>query len=288
MHYLNLREDIDNLDWEELYPGVILYRNMLKDPDKAYRVMMDSEQTGNGEYFLRTWEPWAHFGTYTAAKDQGEQQKAKHGIRFDEEKELFDEVAISYDRAISHYFKHTGISIPEGAKYSGMSWCKYFNEIDTMLNKMTMQYHTDYIIAEKDMPGPKYHTTCTFYINDNYNGGDIEFYVNGDITNHKPKAGDIVVFPSGEPYFHGVKTIPDGNKFFIRNFVMFDYDGSPEWLQKQKEFGAYRWAKKEIERIEEEGKHNMLYIKDGQIITHDEMVHYKNMQQREQGDKNGA
>jgi hypothetical protein len=41
------------------------------------------------------------------------------------------------------------------------------------------------------------------------------------------------------------------NSIFMgyRNFVMFDYDGSKEWLANQKRYGAYRWGKQEIERI---------------------------------------
>lgn len=271
MHNLNLREDIDDLEWKELYPGVIVYKNMLSNPDTAYQIMMDSEQNANGQYFFKKWEPWAQFGTYTQCKDEEEQKFAQKNEKFEEEKALFDEIAISYDKAISHYYKHTGIEIPEGARYSGQSWCKYFNKIDELKNNMTMQYHTDYIISQKDMPGEKFHTTCTFYINDNYNGGDIEFYVNGDIVNHKPQAGDIVIFPSGEPYYHGVKTIPDGNKFFIRNFIMFDYDGSSEWLANQKKYGAYKWSKMELERIDYDDKRNMLYLQQGSKISYDEM-----------------
>ena len=269
MHNINLRDDINDLVWEELYPGVIVYRNMLSDPKKAYEVMMDSELNSNGRYFFKKWDPWAHFGTYTQAKHENDE--AEKGPQYDLEKGLFDEIATSYNKAISHYFKHTGIEIPEGARYSGQSWCKYFNKIDTLKNNMTMQYHTDYVISQKDMPGEKFHTTCTFYINDNYNGGDIEFFINGDIVNHKPKAGDIVIFPSGAPYFHGVKTIPDGNKFFIRNFIMYDYDGSEEWLANQKKVGAYKWAKMEIERIENEDKRNMVYLKDNVQISYDEL-----------------
>ena len=141
---------------------------------------------------------------------------------------------------------------------------------------MTMQYHTDYIISQKDMPGEKFHTTCTFYINDNYNGGDIEFYINGVVVNHKPKAGDLVVFPSTAPYFHGVKTIPDGNKFFIRNFVMYDYDGSEEWLSNQKRYGAYRWAKMEFERIDEEDKRTMVYLQGDKKVSYDDLMVEKN------------
>lgn len=272
MHYLNLKDDIDNLDWLEIYPGVIVYSNMLSNPEKAYEVMMNSETSSDGQYFFKKWEPWSHFGTYTQAKFGTELFGSIEDSNFLEEKSLFDEIANSYDVAISHYFKHTGIEIPEKARYSGQSWCKYFNKIDTLKNKMTMQYHTDYIVSEKDMPGPKFHTTCTFYINDNYNGGDLEFYINGDIVNHKPKAGDLVIFPSSPPFLHGVKTIPDGNKFFIRNFIMSEYEGSPEWLENQKIHGAHSWAKKETLRLEHDNPRNMLYLQDGKAISYDQML----------------
>lgn len=271
MHNLNITNDIENLEWEELLPGVILYRNMLSNPELAYEIMMKSELESKGKNFFQDWTQWAQYGTYTQAKQPQEWPSEKEEM-FHLEKNLFDEIALCYDKAISHYFKHTNIEIPHGARYSGQSWCKYFNKIDTLKNNMTMQYHTDFIISQKDMPGEKFHTTCTFYINDNYNGGDIEFYVDGKFVNHKPKAGDLMVFPSGEPYYHGVKTIPDGNKFFIRNFVMFDYDGSQEWLSNQKRFGAYKWSQKELERISYEDPRNMLYIKDGQIIPYDDVV----------------
>jgi hypothetical protein len=268
---INLTNDINDLEWDEIYPGVICYRNMLKDPDKAYETMRKSEELKNGDYYLSSWTPWSAFGTYSQPKDS--LTTASQGEQYDDEKALDEEIRNAYNKAISHYFNNISIerTLPEDAYFSGHSYCKYFNEIDVLKNNMTMQYHTDFIVSEKDMPGPKFHTTCTFYINDNYNGGDIEFYVNGDITNHKPKAGDLMIFPSGEPFYHGVKTIPTGNKFFVRNFVMFNYDGSPEWIANQKRYGAYKWAKMENDRIEYDGKRTMLYFKDGKEATYEDI-----------------
>lgn len=268
---IELTSDINDLEWEELYPGIICYRNMLKNPEKAYKTMKQSEEFKNGEYYLKSWEPWGEFGTYSQPKHGEELTNAKTGQQFEDEKNLDNEIREAYQKAISHYFNNITVErvIPKDAYFSGHSYCKYFNEVDILKNAMTMQYHTDYIISQKNMPGPKFHTTCTFYINDNYNGGDVEYYINGDVVNHKPKAGDLLVFPSGEPYFHGVKIIPDGNKFFVRNFVMFDYDGSEEWLYNQKKYGAYRWAKMENERIDREDKENMLYIRDGVIVDYE-------------------
>ena len=37
---INLTSNVENLEWEELYPGIICYRNMLKDPKKAYEIII--------------------------------------------------------------------------------------------------------------------------------------------------------------------------------------------------------------------------------------------------------
>ena len=163
------------------------------------------------------------------------------------------------DTEVKNYIETYNITLPETSRLMTSSFSKYNSNIDTMGNELTMQYHTDYIISEKDMPGPKFFLTCTTYINDDYEGGDIEFYMNDQFYPHKPKAGDILVFPSTDPYYHGVRTIRNGEKFFIRNFIQYSYDGSPEWLEQQKYHGAYRWAKMEVERIEKENKQNMKY-----------------------------
>jgi hypothetical protein len=140
---------------------------------------------------------------------------------------------------------------------------------------MTMQYHTDHITSQKDMPGDKFFLTCTMYINDDYDGGDIEFYIDGQLINHKPAAGDILVFPSTQPYFHGVKTINTNEKFFVRNFIMTPHNGTEEWLANQRKYGAYRWAKTEAERIDYEDKRNMLYFNDGKILSYEDYIEIK-------------
>jgi hypothetical protein len=268
-----------NLEYVELYPRVDVYRNVLKDPQALYQTMKKSEETSNGEYFLKTWDPWAKFGTYTQKKHIDEvSEDVKSKDMFIQEKDFADQVQEAYDLVLLDYIKRHDVELNPGWHFSGCSFSKYNDQIDILENKMTMQYHTDFIIAERDMPGSKFQLTCTMYINDDYEGGDIEFFVDGKLINHKPKAGDILVFPSDEPYFHGVKTIYNGQKFFVRNFVMHPYEGSPEWLENQKKFGAVNWMKKEFIRLEEDTKKNMKYVMDGVEIAA-EVAHAKNNQQ---------
>lgn len=61
-----------------------------------------------------------------------------------------------------------------------------------------------------------------FYINDNYEGGEIEFPSKDFI--YKPESNSLVVFPSTSEYLHGVKKIIEGTRYtvaiwFTQNFA---------------------------------------------------------------------
>ena len=263
---------INDIEYIEIYPKVFVYRNILKDIEKMYQTMKQSDIDADGKYFLKKWTPWSHFGTYSSIKHTDEiDQNTINENRFIEEKEFADQAQAAYDKVIDHYVKINNVNLPDGWRFSGMSFSKYFDQIDTLSNKMTMQYHTDHITSQKDMPGEKFFITCTMYINDDYEGGDIEFYVNGNLINHKPKAGDILVFPSTEPYYHGVKTIYNGQKFLVRNFIMHTFAGTQEWLDNQVRFGAYKWAKIEAARIDHDDPRNMKYLQDGAPVEYDQL-----------------
>jgi hypothetical protein len=249
----------------EIYPNVRVYQNLLPDANKLYEIMKRSEKESEGKYFLRKWDKWSVFGSYTQIKQDDPYESREKGLIHDEEKYLSERINKSYSIAIEDYKKTYNVVLPENAVLMTSSYSKYDPGFNPANNGLTMQYHTDFIISEKDMPGPKFFLTCTMYINDDYEGGDIEFYIDDKFYPYKPRAGDILIFPSGDPYYHGVRTIKNGEKFFVRNFIQYYYDGSKEWLDKQKYYGAYRWAKMEAERIEKESANNMKYANRKQL-----------------------
>lgn len=56
-----------------------------------------------------------------------------------------------------------------------------------------------------------------FYINDDYDGGEI-VYVNKGIT-HKPKANSLVCHPAFEEYKHGVLKVKNGTRYILSTFI---------------------------------------------------------------------
>jgi hypothetical protein len=251
----------------ELYPRVMVYRDLIKDVPKTFKAITDSHDN-NGENYFNPWTDWSKFGIYASVKGDHEiVGRLGTDPIFDNEYEIVQDVENAYKIAIDDYVKTYDIQLPENSRLNSSSFCRYHEGVDVLENDLTMQYHTDYKQSEREMPGNHFFITCTTYINDNYTGGEIEFYIDGKFITHKPIAGDIMVFPSIEPYYHGVKTITSGYKYLIRNFITYRYLGSKEWLDNQIEYGAVRWAKMEAERIENARFNGNIIIKNGEVIS---------------------
>jgi hypothetical protein len=56
-----------------------------------------------------------------------------------------------------------------------------------------------------------YHIASVLYLNDNYDGGEINFPTQG--ISFKPKAGDFIAFPGNKNYPHGVSEIFSGERY---------------------------------------------------------------------------
>lgn len=116
-------------------------------------------------------------------------------------------------------------------------------------------WHTDRPRGLDSSPGPKSILTVTIYLNDDYEGGEVAFLKEGDdeVIVYKPKAGDIVIFPSCEPFHHAAMPITSNSpKYFIRHFLTWSYEGSQEWIDSAKKFGMDEWIQSEHQRVQAE------------------------------------
>lgn len=116
-------------------------------------------------------------------------------------------------------------------------------------------WHTDRPRGLDESPGPKSILTITIYLNDDYEGGEVSFLKDGgdEVIVYKPKAGDIVIFPSCEPFHHAAMPIKsESPKYFIRHFLTWSYEGSNEWNESAKKFGIDSWISMEHERVSSE------------------------------------
>jgi hypothetical protein len=83
-----------------------------------------------------------------------------------------------------------------------------------LLKYETGQYfHTHY----DSYPAVNRAISVLIYLNDDYEGGEIEF-VNFDIK-IKPKAGTLIMFPSNYPYSHIAHPVISGTKYAVSTFL---------------------------------------------------------------------
>lgn len=234
----------------ELHPDILVYRGAFPEPLDFIKKVES----------MQPWEQWYLFGTKLQLHGAGwtspEFPSEKEWTTFINEDKAPDATKLVnqvFFSVTQDYVSRTGYSQPDWHHFPPIV-CKYNSDFSINEKKdLVMHYHTDYQQERSEEPGLKFGLTCTMYLNDDYEGGEISFKVfNEDGTylkiDYKPNSGDVLVFPSGEPFFHGVKTVYNTNKYFLRTFWWYDFEGTPEWLANQKKYGAEQWALMEKER----------------------------------------
>jgi hypothetical protein len=252
----------------EIYPQIFVYKNVFKDITKTHSELKNS--SGHEDELLNEWTKWSDFGEYlnptfkdhphifsTEYLQQIETKTDKQEVQKLALLELFNNFyAVTKDYAIKNNIdldqdkeitNHYGEQVKEWNR-SGPSIARYRTDI---VDPIAMTYHSDYIRQPIVSPGYKFVITALVYFNDDYEGGEIDFIVDGEAYMYKPEAGDFLVFPSGHPdilkkngsvYLHGVMPATGSNKYLSRMYWMKYSPGDAEWFEKEKEFGSALWA----------------------------------------------
>lgn len=145
-------------------------------------------------------------------------------------------------------------------------------------NELAIGYHTDFHEHKLESAGEKQIITYTIYLNDDYEGGEIEFIDEREnkLITYKPKAGDITVFPSGRPYWHSAKAVCSGeNKIFFRTFAIHYYPGSEFWQKGVLQHGEEKWQDMELQRIKktvDSGEVGRQIVRSGQTPIKDKQL----------------
>jgi hypothetical protein len=259
-----------NLEAIEIYPNILVYKNMFKDISKSYKVLTDSLVESEDRLF-NPWTEWSIFGEYLnpitplfcmdgkygglesiETKTEIEENQKQFGIEMMKNFHLVTQDYIKrYNLDVDLDLLSTdesGDLIPTW-RWTGGTIGKY--HISNEEEKHGMRYHSDYMREQGAAPGYKFIITCTIYFNDDYEGGEIDFAMGDKLIKYKPESGDLLVFPSGhpdyltegdKPYLHGVMPSYNKNKFLARMYWQKYQKGTDEWYEKEKEFGKDVWS----------------------------------------------
>jgi hypothetical protein len=250
------------------------------------------EQFSEGKFITSKWVDWFIFGTYCNIKKRDE---TAHDIISQLSNASSDDVSRIIDLymieeqtvsaiqncnylAISHYIAINNVSVPKKSYITKANIAKYQAGVlpnEQNGDNLAMQFHTDYRLGEWYWPQQNFLLTCTTYLNDNYDGGEIIFCVGDNYIPYKPSSGDVLVFPSGsplfpeypnrQPYFHATNSVKKNDKYFVRNYVTYDCNGEDLWFSNLEKYGE-DWI--EMAKKRSSG-HNLIAVKDEDGNTFD-------------------
>ena len=245
-----------------LDPKIIVFHNVVSDC-KGY---IDFYETN------MPWDGWFKFGSQVAAQAIMHAPLVKNTSEFPtveewhnsmvEDEYIYDRIDDPYKQELSKSMYSASKFYVNYTKHTQPNWtlkpwtlAKYVPDVDVIDDgNLAMNYHTDYVLKESDAPGDKFAVTAVFYPNDEYGGGEISFKLVGEEGilkqfDYKPKAGDLVMFPSTHPYYHGVKRITGAPKYITRMYWLYDYRGSDEWHELNAKYGPEKFAELEQDRL---------------------------------------
>lgn len=162
-----------------VFPGFHSYENVL-DIEECQKFISDIKDT-----------------EYTASKN------APHSLLLEKNSTFFKFIEESIKPYLYDYFKDYNIFMDDDRGYMIMKYDQ----------AMRLGGHSDDHGKYND---PKPRLSLVFYINENYDGGEIKFK-NLDIS-IKPKSNQLIIFPSSYLFFHTISKVTKGQRFIITNF----------------------------------------------------------------------
>ena len=250
---------------KDLFPKISVYRDYISNLNEIVDLIKKSEQENFVSSFIAPWKQWSNLGKMSESPSIYLFQNSS--IDISEEKIYFNILKYSETiKKIIHEYINQWKNVGDW-KFDPKNWTigeyesslRYTSTTYLMYDtskpnaRIAMAYHTDQHQFDTEAPNNHHLITVTTYLNDDYSNGELSFLdeENLSLSYYKPKKGDVVVFPSFYPYFHGVEPITSGKKFLARTFITCKSEGSKEWHMNHEKFGT-KWLEMEENRIKNE------------------------------------
>lgn len=192
--------------------GINLYSGAItKDQGQKYIDILEAKLNGQTPFSWQGAKVTTSADVTVDARNARDFKMSSNGLgpRNEWTEDLYDmheEIFQAVRRCVDDYGRYWGVGI---MSYEAFNFVKYEGA------GTHFKIHADH--------GPTYVTTISIvvYLNDEYEGGEI-YFPRMDGLSIKPKAGDIVVFPSTYIYEHASQDMISGTKYAV--VIMSDYN----------------------------------------------------------------
>jgi hypothetical protein len=195
---------------EEIAPGIIVYNDVVPNSERLYKDIEEGMVSVNIEWQGASVKEADDVKVNTMTRNTQTigipykgclQDSSIGGIREVFEVNLHNLFFENFDKVEKDYMNHYGVHCEWHDTYGILKYGKD-------------QFFTNHIDDHKD-----YHrrVSTVYYLNDNYTGGEINFPRFG-IT-FKPKANQMIVFPSTYVYNHSVSPVIEGERYAVVSWL---------------------------------------------------------------------
>jgi hypothetical protein len=204
-----MNKSLAELDYEVLDLGLVIYKNVIEDPyeliNKINNLDLRQKNKEHGENGAQVyiWEPWWDDNLpepFCWKKELFRAEQVLENSYYKKElKDIGSRLYGGLDRAFEHY---SNILYPFASR----------NIKSEELGSGLLRYEVGgHLPQHTDLGNSSRTLSAVTYLNDNYDGGEIEF-VHSRIK-IKPPAGSIIFFPSNFLYVHEVYPISQGTRY---------------------------------------------------------------------------
>jgi hypothetical protein len=290
--------NIENVKAYTISNGIVLYKNVFKDIDNILSFFKEAELYEENKYMMKKFHNWGQYGIMTEVDSTSFHDFTDGYFNYNEpeevkQKEVFEKLNDAYnfvkkDFMIkygnsniwpSHYKKIDLFNEGDNTKIAFLKYDVEMAKLSELEKFNFTAFHSDYFDQDMDTPGYKLIFTVMIYLNSDYEGGEICFWDGEKIVGYKPEPGDIIAFPSCEPFYHGVLNINNNNRYAIRMNYCAVTDGSKEFkdgtfklsLNNTNYKVGYSWIKDGSKITTSPGIENNNFVDPPLILTTDKL-----------------
>jgi hypothetical protein len=227
-------------------PQIVVYKNMFKHSKEIIDLLNKNLYPS----YFGEWKDW-----YSQGLRRGAYPKDFYLVDNNKEEYLSEELSyIAEVNECMNFIRKDYLN--DFGKDSGI-WPSFIDDWDSLYNNnneyyidffryeiekemkvhdtgLIMQYHVDEVPVPGERKSERHVATVNFYLNDDYEGGEICVYdsVSNKSYMYKPLPGDAVIMPSTEPFYHGVRPFKKHDRYFLRAFIDTKVVSDIEWTKK--------------------------------------------------------
>ena len=186
--------------------SIFYFGNTISQPKKYIEHLENLDKNELSHSYVEKWRVW------NASNDASQ--------IYGEKKHIVLPLKLSNNQELNNKMLYVINAIKESAFLSSSKYTEILNiGKPTKINNFAInkyypgQYMGSHVDSYGDSDEERF--TALIYLNDDYEGGEIEFPKQN--IKFKPEAGSVLIFPTKEPYYHQSHTVKSGFKYFVLN-----------------------------------------------------------------------